>query len=149
MMDKLRSHAPVLILGVSVLAAAALWLPRGAADTKAAAPALQSLDTRLAEGNARLSSLIEVTNDRPVFHATRRPVAAPEAQKALEPVLSLLGIIAEDNGETLAFVKVSNGALYRIGRGESVGRWRVLEIGTETISVSKDGGAPYTLRIGG
>lgn len=149
MIDKLRPFAPVLIMAVSVLAAAALWLPRGGSDAATSAPAPKELSTRLSSGSERLAGLIEVTNARPVFHASRRPIAAPEAPKAPEPVLSLLGIIAEDNGETLAFVKVSNGSLYRIGKGETVGRWRILEIGTETISVSKDGQPPYTLSIGG
>lgn len=149
MIDKLRPLAPVLILGLSILASAALWLPRGEPDLTTKTPALRELDTRLASGSERLASLVEVTNARPVFHASRRPITAPEAQTAPEPVLSLLGIIAEDNGETLAFVKVSNGALYRIGKGETVGHWRILDIGTEAISVSKDGQAPYTLRIGG
>ena len=150
MIDKLRPLVPLLMLGGFELAAAALWLPRGSTTSVASAPALKELDARLSSGSARLSDLIEVTNERPVFHASRRPVAAPEAPKAPEPVLSLLGIIAEDNSDTLAFVKVSStGTLYRIGAGETVGRWRVLEIGTEEITVSKDGADPYTLRIGG
>lgn len=149
MISQLRPLLPTLIIGAFVLAAAALWLPRGGTATVAAAPELKELDARLSSGSERLANLIEVTNERPVFHASRRPVAAPEAPKAPEAMLSLLGIIAEDNGETLAFVKVSTtGALYRIGKGETVGRWRILEIGTESISVSKDGQAPYTLSIG-
>ncbi|MGR3511115.1 MAG: hypothetical protein ACU0GG_00010 [Paracoccaceae bacterium] len=144
-----RAFAPALILGLAILASAAVWWPRGGSETTVRAPALKELNARLSSGSERLAGLIEVTNDRPVFHASRRPIAAAEAPKAPEPVLSLLGIIAEDNGETLAFVKVSNGALYRLGKGETVGRWRILEIGTESISVSKDGQEPYTLTIGG
>ena len=148
-MSKLKSLAPFLILGVFLIAAAALWVPRSEATASASAPVLKELDERLSSGSARMSDLITVTNERPVFHASRRPVAAPEAPKTPEPVLSLLGVIAEDNAETLAFVKLSTtGALYRIGKGETVGRWRIVDIGTEQISVSKDGNAPYTLRIG-
>ena len=148
-MSKLRLLAPLLILGVFVLAAAALWIPRGESTATASTPMLKELDERLSSGSERLSDLIEITNTRPVFHATRRPVATPEAPKAPEPVLSLLGVIAENDAETLAFVKLSTtGALYRIGKGETVGRWRILDIGTEEISVSKDGKSPYTLRIG-
>ncbi len=150
MIDKLRSILPLLILGFFGLAAAAVWMPRSVDSSVTAAPALKELDERLSSGSQRLSDLIEVTNDRPVFHASRRPVATPEAPKAPEPVLQLLGIIAEDNADTLAFVKVStDGTLYRIGEGETVGRWRILEVGTDAITVSKDGNAPYTLRIGG
>lgn len=150
MIDKLRPLVPVLILAGFALAAAAVWLPRGAAKTVINAPSFQELDARLSSGSARLSDLIAVTNERPVFHTTRRPVATPEAPKAPEPVLSLLGIIADDGTETLAFVKVSTtGTLYRIGAGETVGRWRILDIGTEEITVSKDGNEPYILRIGG
>lgn len=148
-MDKLQSLLPLAIIACFVLAAVALWVPRGGAEVITSAPSLQVLDQRLSSGSERLSGLIEVTNARPLFHSTRRPVAAPEAPKAPEPVLSLLGVISEDNGDTLAFVKVSTtGALYRIGAGETVGRWRILEIGTEVIKVSKDGQEPYTLRIG-
>ncbi|MEM6386423.1 MAG: hypothetical protein AAF718_09330 [Pseudomonadota bacterium] len=150
LIQKARSHLPLLIFGGFALVAALLWMPRGSSDAVAEAPALKELEARLSSGSQRLADLIEVTNERPVFHASRRPIATPEAPKAPEPELSLLGVIAEDNGETLAFVKVSTtGALFRIGKGETVGRWRILEIGTEAISVSKDGQAPYTLRIGG
>ncbi|MEP5199672.1 MAG: hypothetical protein ABJQ66_09650 [Paracoccaceae bacterium] len=148
-MSKIKAFLPLLILGVFILAAAALWIPRGGATATASTPELKELDERLSSGSERLSDLIEVTNARPVFHATRRPVATPEAPKAPEPVLSLLGVIAEDNAAPLAFVKLSTtGALYRIGKGETIGRWRILDIGTEQISVSKDGNSPYTLRIG-
>lgn len=146
---KLRLFVPVLIVGASIAASAALWIPAEDTANVTPTPALKELDERLSSGSARLSELIAVTNERPVFHASRRPVATPEAPKAPEPVLALLGVIAEDNGETLAFVKLSsNGALYRIGKGETVGRWRVTDIGTDQISVSKDGNAPYVLRIG-
>ncbi|MEM7719354.1 MAG: hypothetical protein AAF222_09115 [Pseudomonadota bacterium] len=147
--DMLNKFLPLLIVGTFALAAAAVWLPRGGATTVSAAPALKELDARLSSGSERLANLIEVTNERPVFHASRRPIAAPEAPKVAEATLALLGIIAEENGETLAFVKVSNGSLYRIGKGETVGRWRILDIGTETISVSKDGQTPYMLSVGG
>lgn len=147
--DVLNKLLPFLILGTFTLAAAALWLPRGGAAPLAAAQPLKELDARLSSGSARLAGLIEVTDARPIFHASRRPIAAPEAPKVAEATLSLLGIIAEEDGETLAFVKVSNGSLYRIGKGETVGRWRILDIGTETISVSKDGQAPYILSVGG
>lgn len=149
-MSKLKSIAPLLILGVFAVGAAAIWIPRSESSAHATGtPTLNELDARLSSGSKRLSDLIEITNARPVFHASRRPVSAPVAPKAPEPVLSLLGVIADDDGETLAFVKLSsNGALYRIGEGETVGRWRVVEIGIEEISVSKDGDSPYTLRIG-
>ena len=148
-MSKLKAFLPILILGVFAAAAAAVWIPRGGAVATAATPPLKELDARLSSGSERLSDLIAVTNERPVFHASRRPVATPEAPKAPEPVLSLLGVIAEDNAEPRAFVKLSSdGALYRIAKGETVGRWRIIDIGTEQISVSKDGKTPYTLRIG-
>lgn len=148
-MSNLKPLLSLLIFGAFLLAAAALWIPRGQATATATPPALKELDARLSSGSERLSDLIEITNARPVFHASRRPVAAPEAPKAPEPVLSLLGVIAEDNADPLAFVKLSTtGALYRIGKGETVGRWRIIDIGTEQISVSKDGKTPYVLSIG-
>ncbi|MEP2263045.1 MAG: hypothetical protein ABJI00_16650, partial [Paracoccaceae bacterium] len=88
-MSKIKAFLPLLILGVFILAAAALWIPRGGATATASTPELKELDERLSSGSERLSDLIEVTNARPVFHATRRPVATPEAPKAPEPVLSL------------------------------------------------------------
>lgn len=149
-LKKLKPFVPAAILAVFALAATALWLPREGATTTLRGPALQQLDARLQAGDDMLASLMEITHDRPVFHASRKPVAAPEEVKAPEPVLQLLGIISEDNGETLAFVKVStSGALYRLAKGESVDRWEIVDIGTEEISVSKDGKRPYTLEIGG
>jgi len=149
-LSKLNAIAPAVILLGFAGASVVISMPRSDIETQRAAPELRELDERVSHGSARLSALIAVTNERPVFHASRRPIAAPEAPKAPEPVLSLLGVISEDDGKTLAFVKLStNGALYRIGAGETVGRWRILEIGTDQITVSKDGDEPYTLRING
>ncbi len=148
-MTALRPLLPVLLLGLFVLAALAVWVPRGSAPEVAAAPALKELDARLSSGSERLSALIAPTNERPVFHASRRPIAAPEAPKAPEATLTLLGVI-DDGDAPLAFLKLSTtGALYRIGKGGTVGRWRVLDIGVNEVSISKDGNAPFTLRIGG
>ncbi|MEM6407158.1 MAG: hypothetical protein AAF700_01940 [Pseudomonadota bacterium] len=147
---KLKAILPAVILLGFLGASAALWIPREGATRTTNGPAIQQLDARLEAGDAKLASLMEVTHDRPVFHASRKPVAAPEAPKAPEPVLQLLGVISEDNGDTLAFVKIStSGGLYRLAEGESVERWKILEIGTKKITVSKDGEAPYTLEIGG
>ncbi|MCY4179839.1 MAG: hypothetical protein OXC60_04620 [Litoreibacter sp.] len=150
MIEKLKTFLPALILLAFLGASFALWLPREGATSTLGGAAIQQLDARFEAGDAKLAGLMAVTHDRPVFHATRKPVAAPEVQKAPEPVLQLLGIISEDNGDTLAFVKIStSGALYRLAEGESVDRWEIVEIGTKQISVSKDGKAPYRLEIGG
>lgn len=149
-LSKLNAYTPGLILLAFAAGSVVISMPRSDIETLRPAPELRELDERLSYGSARLSGLISVTNERPVFHASRRPVATPEAPQAPEPVLTLLGVISEDDGKTLAFVKLStNGALYRIGQGETVGRWRILDIGTEEITVSKDGEAPYKLQING
>lgn len=149
-LPKLGAIAPPLILLAFAAAAVAISMPRNDTERPRPAAELRELDERLSYGSARLSDLIAVTNERPVFHASRRPIATPEAPVAPEPVLSLLGVISEDDGKTLAFVKVStSGALYRIGQGETVGRWSILEIDTEEITVSKDGAEPFKLRING
>ena len=147
---KLTPMAPMLLLAGFALVAAVIWVPRGTDAPQIAAPSHKELDARLSSGSERLANLIAVTNERPVFHASRRPVPTAEAPKAAEPVLSLLGVIREDNAETLAFVKVSTtGTLYRVAEGETVGRWRILKIGVEESTVSKDGKAPFMLQIGG
>ncbi|MEM7472995.1 MAG: hypothetical protein AAF340_16730 [Pseudomonadota bacterium] len=149
-LSKLKALLPALILVAFFAASAALWIPREGVTSTRAGPVAQQLDARLEAGDQKLASLMDVTNARPVFHASRRPVAAPEVQKAPEPVLELLGIIAEDNGDTLAFVKIStSGALYRLAKGETVDRWQIIEIGTEEVTISKDGKSPFKLKIGG
>ena len=147
---KLSSFAPLAIAGGFILVSALVWWPRADAAQSPQGGELRELSLRLSSGSDRLAGLVPPTDERPLFHASRRPVAAPEAAKPVEPVLSLLGVIKEENGETVAFVKVStSGALYRIGKGATVGRWRIIDIGTEEITVSKEGKAPYQLRIGG
>ncbi|MEO0921816.1 MAG: hypothetical protein AAFY09_03415 [Pseudomonadota bacterium] len=146
----MKPYMPALILAGFMLAALALWLPGAHSDPAPEPPVLKEIDERLSSGSARLSELMQVTNARPLFHASRRPVAEPEAPAQPKAVLKLLGIIAEDGSETRAFVKLSTSSnLYRIGKGETIGKWRIVDIGREEITVSKDGKKPYTLKIGG
>lgn len=149
MTGNLRTVLPGLIIGAFALAAALIWIPRDSGPTQISISQSQDIHALQDAAAERLAELIEVTGQRPVFHASRKPVAAPEAPKAPEPELLLLGIISEDDTRVLAFVKISNGAsLYKVGEGEIIGKWRVLEIGNRAITVSKDGNAPYTLSIG-
>ncbi|MEM9974766.1 MAG: hypothetical protein AAF771_11355 [Pseudomonadota bacterium] len=142
-----RGLAPAAIIVAFTTAAFAIWLPGSADHGQAAVPQTTTIDSRLAARSERLSALIQDTDTRPVFHGSRRPVQSAAAPAAPEPVLSLLGVIS-DGGEKIAFVRISTGAaLYSVGAGDTVGAWRILKIGTESVQVSKNGAAPFTLRI--
>ena len=143
----LQALLPIAILGAFTLGALAIWLPRGDVATASSATPATTLDRRLAARNTRLAELVEATDTRPVFHGTRRPIAQAAPAAAPEPVLSLMGVIS-DAGEKIAFVRISTAPdLYSVGKGDRLGRWQIVDIGTEEVLVSKDGNDPVTLRI--
>ena len=146
-LERVSAFAPAAILVVFAVASLALWLPGGGNEVQSVPAARAALDARLAAGSQRLADLKDATNARPVFHGSRRPLAQPEAPVAAEPVLNLLGVIS-DGGEKVALLQVSNRTgLFSLGKGETIGRWELLDIGTEHVLVSKDGGEPFNLRI--
>lgn len=143
----LRAVLPMVILAAFAVPALAIWVPGAGSYGQTPVAQTTTLDARLAARNDRLSDLIPDTDARPVFHGTRRPIQTAQPAAAPEPVLSLMGVIS-DSGENVAFVRISTGAaLYSVSNGDTVGQWRIVEIGTNDIQVSKNGGDPVTLRI--
>ena len=60
----------------------------------------------------------------------------------------LVGVLADADAR-MALVRVSTAPdLYRVAAGTRLGPWEILEIGADAVRVSKEGGAPYALRIG-
>lgn len=96
-----------------------------------------------------LEGLIAVTGDRPLFQADRRPVAAPEAPApAAEAVLILVGILV-DGEERLALVRRSTSEqLFQIEAGGRLGPWQIVSVDAASVSVRKDDGSTFSLRIG-
>ena len=143
----LRALLPAAILAAFAVPALAIWLPGGSDYGAAPAAPATTLEARLTARTDRLAALTTATAARPVFHGSRRPIETAQPAAAPEPVLSLMGVIS-DAGEKIAFVRISTGAaLYSVGKGDAVGQWRILDIGTEEIQVSKGGADPVTLRI--
>ncbi|MEJ8561261.1 hypothetical protein QTO30_08520 [Yoonia sp. GPGPB17] len=143
------------ILGLAVAAVFCaliiwIWLPQTPAATPAASSPARDVTARLAASQERLADLIAVTSERPLFDATRRPVAAPEVAApvaAPEPVLTLVGILGIED-EKVALVRISTSAqLYQLNEGDTLGAWDVLDIAAYSITVRKDGDATQELFI--
>lgn len=140
------------VLGVFCLASLWLWLPsRAVAPNNAAAPAVD-LAARVQAMDDTLADLIAVTTERPLMHATRRPVPeeAPAAPPpaAPEPTLTLLGVLS-DGDARLALVRTSTSPeLYRLEANTRFGPWEIIEILDNAIRVRKDNGPEQVLRIG-
>ncbi len=126
-----------------------IWLPAGDAALPQAEGEGRDLATRLAAQEETLAALIPITGERPLFDATRRPLAAPEAPAPPpEAVLVLVGILG-DGDQRIALVRQSTSAdLYQLEPGGQLGPWQVLSVDIGAITVSKDGGPEYTLRLG-
>jgi len=137
-------------LSVFLALSAWVWLPSSVPFTPSNSATPSDVTTRLSANQDRLAELIDITNNRPLFDATRQPQATPEQPPPAappEPVLSLVGILGLDD-DRVALVRVSTSAqLYRLSEGTSLGPWQVLEITDRAISVSKNGGEPDRLTI--
>ncbi len=131
--------------------AAWIWVPNAPQTLTQTRTPTDTVGSRVADGVQQLSELIPVTTERPLFHATRRPVqvAAPApAPVAPERTLSLVGILGED-GTQIALVRISGSSeLYRVDAGGQLGPWTILAIGDSFVQVSKDDGDPILLTIG-
>jgi hypothetical protein len=153
MMHRLATLAgPVILAGFGL---AALWVLVPPARDYSPAPDAQPQDlaSRLAEHRAEISALIPVTANRPLFQANRRPVAAPEAPAApaapAETVLVLVGIIGNGD-DRIALVRPSTSTeLIRVEAGGRVGPWQILSVDISSVTVSKDDGSSFTLRLDG
>ena len=129
-----------------------IWVPPIAPQAaRPAGPHADMLGVRVAEGVEAVAALIPVTTERPLFHATRRPVppdAPPPAPVAPAQTLSLVGILAEE-ANRIALVRISGSTeLYRVDAGGQLGPWKILLIGENFVQVSKDDGDPFVLSIG-
>jgi hypothetical protein len=93
---------------------------------------------------------LSVSRERPLFSASRRPpppppavapvafVADPPAPPVPPPVLSLYGIITDDNG-ALAILRPSpTEKIGRVRLGDEVGGWRVSLIESRRLVLSRD-----------
>lgn len=139
-----------VIFAVFLALAAWVWLP-GATPAPTVQPTPASnLDATLQAGQEQMASLIAVTTERPLFHATRTPPAAPEAPAAPvvpEPTLTLVGILGVDE-DKVALVRISTSPeLFRLGAGAQLGDWEIVSIDTDEVTISKNGGAPQKFSI--
>ena len=128
-----------------------IWIPRAAVVPSASTTPTVDLAARVQAMDEKLAGFIEVTSERPLFHATRRPepTATPEAPPAPppEPTLALVGILGEGDAR-IALVRTSTSPqLYRLETNATLGPWEVLEITDRSVRVLKDGNE-QTLRIG-
>jgi len=130
--------------------AAWIWVPSAPRQGSTVSTPARDISARLAANQEQMEALISVTTERPLFDATRQPQTAPAQAApdvAPDPVLTLVGVLGVDE-ERVALVRVSTSAqLYRLAQGASLGPWRVIDIETNAIVVSKDGGPPDRLVI--
>ncbi|GFE66484.1 hypothetical protein [Litoreibacter roseus] len=114
--------------------------PTAASDVNAPETADASL-TRVADSAAPLTA-------RPLFHITRRPPAEAQPVAAPKIVLSLAGIVNDDDVD-IAVLRLSNGPrLYRRREGERLGKWTVQSISEGTVIVVTDEGETQKMNLG-
>lgn len=141
------------LLGLMIFAAfgaASVWMwlpPNTAQPTTTDVPE----EGKVLSDNAQsLAALIAVTTERPLFHASRRPVQAPAAApapQAPELVLSLVGVIVDGN-DKVALVRISNSPeLYRVAAEGRLAEWQILRIGEDFVEVRKGAEDPFILAI--
>ena len=129
-----------------------IWVPPSGSDTaRPSATPASTMGSRVEEGIQTVADLIPVTTERPLFHASRRPVppdAPAPAPVAPVQTISLVGILSEDDTQ-IALVRISGSTeLYRVDAGGQLGPWKILMIGENFVQVSKDEGDPFLLTIG-
>lgn len=146
--DKL---AGLIVLGLFCALAVWIWVPKTEVQRTTQMQTTNDLNARLATSREKLAELIPVTSERPLFHSTRRPEAAPEAPAApivVEPTLTLVGILGVE-GSKVALIRISTGPqLYRIEAGGRINAWDVISIGNDSVEVTKDGQTVEVLAIG-
>lgn len=147
-----RFIGPVMLL-IGLVLAAWVWMPAGSQATPTnLGTKAPSLSDRIATGQEKMAALVTVTTERPLFHGSRRPEAAPEAPVVApppEPTLMLVGVIS-DKGAQLALLRLSDSPqLYRVEQGGQLGRWQIDEIGKNHVLVTKDDKTQSVLKIGG
>ena len=146
-MDRLNLSEDNLILGGTALLAILtliLWFPIGLYRAPSAERAvLASQD--LTDYRESVSGYASDVTDRPLFHRTRRPVAAPEAPIVAPVTLNLVGILSDGN-DRIALVRLSNSpTLYRLKAGDVLQDWTVRSIAEGEIVVKKRGEPAITI----
>lgn len=143
--------AGLVVLGLFCGLAAWIWVPDNTTQRPVQVQTTNDLSARLAASRDKLAELVQVTGERPLFHSTRRPPAAPEAPAApavVEPTLTLVGILGVE-GSKVALIRISTGPqLYRIEEGGRINAWDVVSIGNDSVEVTKDGQTIETIEIG-
>ncbi|MEM6888118.1 MAG: hypothetical protein AAF636_08265 [Pseudomonadota bacterium] len=133
------------VLACSGVLALAIWFPQGHTAPETASVVETSLEQRVFQKEARLGALTNTIAARPVFHASRRPVAAPEAAPTPKAVLSLVGVIGNED-ESIALMKVSTSSeVYRLKKGGSIGPWSVVSIASDRVYISEANGEPFQI----
>ena len=146
----MNRHA-LILPGLALAAAAAIWLP---GDADGAGRTAQAAAPAEAAARPDLVALAETLAARPIFDVSRRPPAAAETEAPAaeaaprETRLSLVGIL-EDGAARIALVRSSASAeLHRLGVGDALADWTVVGVDRRYIAVARDGGAPELLALG-
>jgi hypothetical protein len=111
---------------------------------KASLSEIKRVETRAAAGDPFRPAPLDAYGDiveRPLFHRTRRPIAAAEAHAAADKglPLHLAGIVA-DAGRLSAFFKVKDAPrMVRVSEGGSVEGWTVQAIEGNGVTLLKKG----------
>lgn len=139
-----------LVLAVFLFAALWIWVPTASEDAPVLEVQPKDLAARLAEHQAEIAALIPVTVERPLFQADRRPVAAAEAPPPpADAVLMLVGILV-DGEDRMALVRRSTSEeLFPVEAGSRLGKWEIISVDINSITVSENDGTPVTLRLDG
>ncbi|MEW6727935.1 MAG: hypothetical protein ACOZAP_08465 [Pseudomonadota bacterium] len=87
---------------------------------------------------------------RPVFWQSRRPAARPATAEAESGPLELLGILVEGN-ERLALMRIKSDKgdtpARRLRKGETIGRFALMRIDTEEVTLSTPDGITQSLKL--
>lgn len=87
---------------------------------------------------------------RPVFWQSRRPAARPATAEAESGPLELLGILIEGH-ERLALMRIKSdkgdAPARRLSKGDTLGRFTLMRIDTEEVTLSTPDGTTQTLKL--
>ncbi|MEJ6402877.1 type II secretion system protein N [Yoonia sp. 2307UL14-13] len=145
-----RNLIGLLICTLLCMAALLIWRTDPPAPPPQTSQQQDTLAQRIAEREETLAPLIAVTQERPLFHASRSPVQAPTPAApvaAPQPTLALVGILADQEAR-IALLRLSNSTeLYRVGPGGRLAQWEVVTVGPDFVAVRENGGEMVTLSM--
>ena len=97
---------------------------------------------------------LSALRDRPLFSPDRRPVAAPAPALAAPADVPddlgdtrLIGIVRSDTEGDLAIVVREGSPAKRLRQGDSLGGWRLVQVGAREIVLEADDRAQRVLRL--